>query len=249
MGLRVMRRPTGGLKQALLVPWVLTGFPAKKKAPPPLAHGARGITEAKWREHLAWVKQRCRVKRYYLLQERQRTDPVASPAKKPIASRFYQLRMGKAHTGPYLAKIGEAADDKCWWCGSGVSQMREHLFKHCSQWKDQRVTMWRAVRKATEGKRTARNTSMGQLFGDQRCTAAILGFLATTKVGLRGHVARPTAAVGDDVQAEDDFVAENDVEAEDVEAEEVEAEQVEAEDVEAEHVEAVFDPGGEPWNE
>jgi hypothetical protein len=38
-----------------------------------------------------------------------------------------------------------------------------------------------------DGKRTARNTSMTQLFGDERCTAAILEFLGTTEVGLRGR--------------------------------------------------------------
>jgi hypothetical protein len=36
----------------------------------------------------------------------------------------------------------------------------------------------------------ARNTSMAQLFGDERCTAAILEFLATTEAGLRGRKAR-----------------------------------------------------------
>jgi hypothetical protein len=45
--------------------------------------------------------------------------------------------------------------------------------------------MWREVRKATDGKRKARNTYMAQLFGDERCTAAILDFLGTTDVGLR----------------------------------------------------------------
>jgi hypothetical protein len=188
-----------GAAGALGTDWL----PRQEESTTTLAHVARGITEAKWQEHLAWVKERCRGKRYHLLQERQRTDPVASSAKKAIASQFYQLRMGKAHTDPYLAKIGEAADDKCWWCGSGASQTREHLFKHCSQWKDQRITMWRAVRKATEGKRTARNTSMAQLFGDERCTAAILEFLATTKVGVRGQVARPIVGAEDDVEAED----------------------------------------------
>jgi hypothetical protein len=126
--------------------------------------------------------------------------------------------MGKAHTGPYLAKIGEAANDKCWWCSSGAPETRENLFKHCSQWKDQRMAMWSAVRKATEGKRTARNTSMTQLFGDQRCTAAFLESLATTKVGVRGQLARPMAGAEDAGQAEDDFVAEDDVETEDVDA-------------------------------
>jgi hypothetical protein len=57
---------------------------------------------------------------------------------------------------------------------------------------------------------------MAQLFGDERCTAAILEFLATTKVGVRGRAGRPRAGVEDDA----------------------------AEDDEAEDVEAVFDPGG-----
>jgi hypothetical protein len=145
---------------------------------------ARGVTEAKWNEHLAWVKERCRGKRYYLLRERHHTDPVASRARKATAARFYQLRMNKAPTGPYLAEVGQAADDKCWWC-SGPSQTREHLFKHCRRWKDQQATMWRAIGKATGRKRT--NTSMTQLFGDERCTAAILEFLGTTEVGARGR--------------------------------------------------------------
>jgi hypothetical protein len=45
--------------------------------------------------------------------------------------------------------------------------------------------MWREVKKATGGKRTARNTSMAQLFGDERVSAAILDFLRTTDVGVR----------------------------------------------------------------
>jgi hypothetical protein len=47
--------------------------------------------------------------------------------------------------------------------------------------------MWRTIGKATGGKQTARNTSMAQLFGDERCTAVILEFLeTTTEDGLRG---------------------------------------------------------------
>jgi hypothetical protein len=42
-------------------------------------------------QEAAWVRERCRGKRYYLLHERQRMDPVASSAKKALASRFYQL--------------------------------------------------------------------------------------------------------------------------------------------------------------
>jgi ribonuclease HI len=87
-------------------------LPREEESITTLAHVARGITEAKWNEHLAWVKERCRGKRYYLLRERQHTDPVASRAQKATASRFYQFRMNKAPTGPYLAEVGQAADDK-----------------------------------------------------------------------------------------------------------------------------------------
>jgi phosphopantothenoylcysteine synthetase/decarboxylase len=53
---------------------------------------------------------------------------------------------------------------------------------------------------------------MAQFFGDERCTAAILEFLATTEVGLRGRKARQIAGdednrgerTGEDEDEEDD---------------------------------------------
>jgi hypothetical protein len=50
--------------------------------------------------------------------------------------------------------------------------------------------MWRDIGKATRTgwKRTARNTSMAQLFGDERCIPAILEFLAQTEVGSTGRL-------------------------------------------------------------
>jgi hypothetical protein len=59
--------------------------------------------------------------------------------------------------------------------------------------------MWRDIGKATltGGKRTARDTAMVQLFGDERRTAAILEFLATMEVGLSGRKARQMAVEED----------------------------------------------------
>jgi hypothetical protein len=144
--------------------------------------------------------------------------PVASHAQKTIASRFYQLRMNKAPIGPYLAEVGQAADDRCWWCsnesGAGPSQTREHLFKHCNRWKEQQATMWREVKKATGGKLTARNTSMAQLFGDERCTAAILEYLRTTEAGLRcGRRLMGEDDYGEEGTGDDGDEAEDDEEA------------------------------------
>jgi hypothetical protein len=92
-----------------------------------------GITDVKWNEYLAWVKARCHGKQYvdYRLCECQRTAPAASREPKSIATRFNGFRSGRVHTGSHLAKVGEAANDNCWWCGSSATPTREHLFTHC----------------------------------------------------------------------------------------------------------------------
>jgi hypothetical protein len=98
----------------------------------------------------------------------------------------------KPPTEPYLAKSGDAADDKCWWC---ACETRAHLSKHCSRWKEQRVTVCREVCKATDKKQTARNTSMAWLSRDERCTAATcVEFLENTEIDLR--LARAGSAHG-----------------------------------------------------
>jgi hypothetical protein len=111
-------------------------------------------------------------------------------APKNFATRFYQLRMKKAPTGPYLGEIRQAMNDKCWWSGSDTSQTREHLFTHCRRWKDQQASMWRDLRKVTNEKWMARNTSMAQMFGHERCTAPVLEFLEPTEVGMIAIVHR-----------------------------------------------------------
>jgi hypothetical protein len=96
-------------------------------------HITSGSTEAKWNEYLAWVKARWHGKQYgdYRLCECQRKVQAASREPKSIATRFNEFRSGKLHTGPHLAKVGEAANDNCWWCGSSATPTREHLFTHC----------------------------------------------------------------------------------------------------------------------
>jgi hypothetical protein len=63
--------------------------------------------------------------------------PVPMTSVKPLAARFYRLKSGHAPTGPYVKRFRYREDDMCWWCGGGAVQTREHLFRHCSRWKDQ----------------------------------------------------------------------------------------------------------------
>jgi len=76
-------------------------------------------------------------------------------------------------------------DDHCWWCDpeyiSGTQQTRDHLFKHCSKWKDQQAELWARVKKAT--KRGKQKWRVGDLLADERCSPAVLDFLRTTYVG------------------------------------------------------------------
>lgn len=47
---------------------------------------------------------------------------------------FYQLLSGHAATAEHLVRVGQAASDKCWWCGSRERQLRRHLFIRCQRW-------------------------------------------------------------------------------------------------------------------
>jgi len=71
--------------------------------------------------------------------------PILMPSVKALAARFYQLKSEHAPTGVYLKPFGHREDDKCWWCKGKVAQMREPLFHHCSQWRDQLSTLWKVV--------------------------------------------------------------------------------------------------------
>jgi hypothetical protein len=60
----------------------------------------------------------CHEKRHYLLREQQRTDPVASRARKAAASPVYQFRRRTAPIGPYLGRVWRGWGDRTSWCGS-----------------------------------------------------------------------------------------------------------------------------------
>jgi hypothetical protein len=103
---------------------------------------------------------------------------------KSLAARFYRLKSGHAPTGTYLKRFGHREDDKCWWCRGGTLQTREHLFRHCSRWKDQQKALWKAVGKATGWKAgRCRHVQISELFSMEKCDQAVMDFLAATDVG------------------------------------------------------------------
>ena len=92
------------------------------------------------------------------------------------------MKTGHCLTGQYLKWTKSRAAANCWWCPYRT-QTREHLFKNCPHWKAQRKILWAEVWKET-GRGESR-FKVRDLFVDERCSQAILDFLATTDVGRR----------------------------------------------------------------
>jgi len=65
-----------------------------------------------------------------------------------------------------------------------VAQTQEHLFRHCSRWKDQQTTLWKKVGQTTgwEAGR-CRHVQISELFTIEECDQAVIDFLVATEVG------------------------------------------------------------------
>jgi len=89
--------------------------------------------------------------------------------------------------GTYLKRFGNRDNDKCWLCGGSgrtVAQMREHLFRHCSRWKDQQKVLWKEVGEATGWKvGTCRHVQVSKLLSMEKWDKVVMDFLAATDIG------------------------------------------------------------------
>jgi hypothetical protein len=129
------------------------------------------------------VSHKCRSKKYYCLDDQHKPNRVVAKTEKSTAQIYYQIKTAHALIGPHLKRIKKSDDDTCWWCNRGVLQSREHLVKNCKHWTIAQNEPWRAVKQASG--RCRMNTSMKDLFGDRRCSEAILQFLRSTEIGRR----------------------------------------------------------------
>jgi DNA-binding ferritin-like protein (Dps family) len=65
-----------------------------------------------------------------------------------------------------------------------VAQTQEHLFHHCSQWKNQQNALWKAVEMATSWKEGRfMHVQVSELFSMEKCDQAMMDFLTATDVG------------------------------------------------------------------
>jgi hypothetical protein len=110
-------------------------------------------------------------------------------AVKSQTTRFYRLNCGHPPSGVYLKLFSDQDDDKCWWCcGGGRTAQKEHLFRHCSRWREQQQALWRAVGKTSGWKAGGcRHVQISQLFSVEECAQAVMDILAVTEVGKLPH--------------------------------------------------------------
>ena len=146
---------------------------------------ARRISEGRSAAKAEWEADKCSKHFNYRLKGKAGTKrPIPMTSVKPLAARFYRLMSGHAPTGVYLKRFGHRDDDKCWWCGGTVSQTREHLFRHCSQWRVHKRQLWKVVRKATGWRAgRCRHVQISELFSIEECNQAVMDFLEATEVG------------------------------------------------------------------
>jgi len=89
--------------------------------------------------------------------------------------------------GTYLEWFRLRDDDNCWLCGCGgrrIAHTQEHLFRHCSQWKDQEKTLCKEVGKATgwiAGR--CQHVQVSELLSMEKCDKAVMDFLIATDNG------------------------------------------------------------------
>ena len=107
---------------------------------------ATRISEGRTAAKAKWEAHKCSKHYGYRLKGKAGSwRPIPMTRVKSLATRFYRLKSGHAPVGTYVKRFGHREDDKCGWCGSRTLQMREHLFRYCSQWNDQQTELWKAV--------------------------------------------------------------------------------------------------------
>jgi len=80
------------------------------------------------------------------MPESHKPDGTTAESTKRLASRYYQLKTGHAHTGQCLHWAKARPSAQCWW-HQCPSQMRDHLPKVCTERKTQQKVLWAEVQK------------------------------------------------------------------------------------------------------
>ena len=202
MGLRAIEAADQFAKEAANGEESVEDIPEGYAAETSLSHMKRVATEARSRETAKWIAAHVSPERRYRPPPgRGLRRPQLRRVRKTLAGHYYQLLSGHAATGTYRRRFGRASTDECWWCTSGESQSRHHLFTRCRGWAEQRRRLWKDVGEACEWDHP--RTPSVRLLWDVRAADAVLESLRTTGVGCIGAERIPPEDRGEDVEGEE----------------------------------------------
>jgi ribonuclease HI len=95
---------------------------------------ARKQAETKdWLHKKTYKGENKKRDRAYSLSGPLKLDPQVSITEKPLARRFYQLKIGHAITAAYLYRIRKSDSEKCWWYNAAKQDINHLIFK-CRKW-------------------------------------------------------------------------------------------------------------------
>ena len=128
------------------------------------------------------IKKRNRA---YTLTEPLELEPQVSTVRKPLAKRFYQLKIGHAITASYLHRIKRSNTPRCWWCNTAKQDI-DHLLFECRRWSPQRRALYSDLRRlGITTPRMSEERPKNRLFNTPKAIKPILDFLNATNIGQR----------------------------------------------------------------
>jgi len=116
------------------------------------SNSARQIPEGSSAAKAKWDADKCSNHFSYRLKGKVGTKrPIPMTSVKSLAARFHRVKSQHAPTSVYQKRFGHRDDNKRWGCRGTATQTltRDHLFRQCSQWRDQQKPLLKAVGKAT----------------------------------------------------------------------------------------------------
>jgi hypothetical protein len=123
----------------------------------------------------------------YILPEKLKVDPQVYAIRRPIATRFFQLKLGHAITAAYLFRIKKKDSKSCWWCGS-ANQDIDHLLFLCRKWRKERKELYQELRRKDVPVPTAaEQRPKDRLFNTPKALMALIQFISSTSIGCSAN--------------------------------------------------------------
>ena len=152
------------------------------------ANRARRISEGRTVAMAQWEANKWSKHYGYSLNGKARSKrSVPMTRMKSLATRFYRPKSRHVPIGTYIKRFGHREDTNASRAVAEAGRRPltwDHLFHHCSRWRDQQKAQWKEVGKATGWNAgRCRPVQISELFSIEEGDQAVMNFMAATEVG------------------------------------------------------------------